>query len=529
MVVSHRYDTARIRVVFAVLLIPLTTTILVLLRDRVSMLSSALAFLILALVLGLVAGPRMAAVGALISFLAFDFFFLPPFHTLTINDTDHIVGLVVFGVVAVTAAILVGRFQQASAMAMRESRRTSLLYELNRRLLVDASLDPLLQTIANAVVDMYCSSSCRVLLAEGGQLRVAATSRSEETHVDAETRSMAEIAMTRRQPVGIGAERSRIRLPHGSNEAARTRLRVRDTHRLLVPIADEHHAIGVLDVTFPRDGRPHGEDDAAILAAFGDQVFLAVERTRLVEARSRAEVLARTNALQSALLAAVSHDLRTPLTAIKTSASAMLQAGIAWSDDDRTDLLRAIDEEADRLTLMVANLLDLSRLEGGALQPDADWHDAGDLIDDALRRTAPQTTGHRVVTTVADSIPAVWLDFVEIEQVLVNLISNAARYTPAGSVIEVSARAWEDQLLIEVADNGPGIPAHRLPKIFDRFYRGDSSVPGGSGIGLAICKGLVEAHGGSIRAESVEGEGTRFVIQLPLRPKPDDATDGSHE
>jgi two-component system sensor histidine kinase KdpD len=230
--------------------------------------------------------------------------------------------------------------------------------------------------------------------------------------------------------------------------------------------------------------------------------------------------------LKSALLSAVSHDLRTPLASIKASATSLLDDSVAWDADDRRELLTAIDEETDRLTLMVSNLLDLSRIEGGALRPQKDWYDLDELIADVRSRLAARTESHPVNVAIEPDLPLLHFDYVEIAQVLINLIENAVKYTPAGTPITLSARRVDGVIEIAVHDEGDGIPPHQQQRLFEKFYRALSpnGAPG-AGIGLAIAKGLVEAHGGTIGVESAPGEGTtfRFTLPLPVRTKAEHA------
>ena len=269
------------------------------------------------------------------------------------------------------------------------------------------------------------------------------------------------------------------------------------------------------------NGRPGGgtftSEDERLLTSFADQVALAIERTRLTEEATRAAVLEESDRLKSAMLAAVSHDLRTPLAAIKASASALLDASVAWSDEVRTELLTAIEEETDRLTLMVSNLLDLSRIEGGALHPDRDWHDLGELVDDVARQMRRRAGKRRIDVITPESLPVAVIDYVEVSQVLVNLVGNAINYSADGSRIVVGVDQHPESLEVFVHDEGMGIAPEHLPHVFDTFYRVRNHGPvAGSGIGLAISKGLVEAHGGRIWVESTVGVGTTIRFTLPL-------------
>jgi two-component system sensor histidine kinase KdpD len=256
-----------------------------------------------------------------------------------------------------------------------------------------------------------------------------------------------------------------------------------------------------------------------LLSAVAHQLGLALERLRLQREATEAEVLRRTDELRKALLNAVSHDLRTPLSSIMASAGSLRQDDVSWTEDQRREFAEAIENEAQRLNRLVGNLLDLSRIEAGSIRPEKSWYDLGSLIHEVAGRLRSVTAGHKLTINVPDGLQPVLFDYVEIDQVLSNLIENAVKYTPAGTEICVSARAAGNQVEVEVADRGAGIPEATLPRLFDAFYRAsDSGLAKGSGLGLAVAKGLVEAHGGSIRIENREGGGTRFVFTLPLYP-----------
>ncbi len=288
---------------------------------------------------------------------------------------------------------------------------------------------------------------------------------------------------------------------------------------LYLPIQTANRAAGVLEVIGrPGAGTFHAEDEQ-LLTTFVDQAALALERSRLGEDAARAAVFARSDELKSALLSAVSHDLRTPLASIKASATSLLDESVNWDDNARRELLSAIDEETDRLTLMVGNLLDLSRIEGGALQPQKNWYDLDELIADVRQRLATRTETHPIRVEIDDQLPLLHFDYVEIANVLNNLVENAVKYTPAGTPIVIAARQIPDAVEVSVHDDGPGIAPEHQARIFEKFYRapGASAAPG-TGIGLAISKGLVEAHGGTIGVASPPGGGTTFRFTLPLSP-----------
>jgi two-component system sensor histidine kinase KdpD len=256
-------------------------------------------------------------------------------------------------------------------------------------------------------------------------------------------------------------------------------------------------------------------------------VTALVERARLQRENLRIEVLQRTDALRAALLSSVSHDLRTPLTSIKAAASSLLQEDVEWDEEARRGFARSIEHEADRLNRLVGNLLDMSRIEEGALKPEKEEYSLTALIHDVLGRLDPLFEGRVVRTHLPPGdLLLVNVDYLEIDQVLTNLIENAVRYTPAGSPIEVSAHSEGEEVEISVADRGPGIPPADLARVFDKFYRvlhgqHPAGYPTGSGLGLAVCKGLIEAHGGRIWAELRDGGGLVVFVVLPIGERSD--------
>ena len=260
-------------------------------------------------------------------------------------------------------------------------------------------------------------------------------------------------------------------------------------------------------------------------------------RTREVQEQERrrreaaeAEILRRTDELRTALLHAVSHDLRTPLSSIIAGAESLLEEDVKWTDADRREFAQSIRNEALRLDRIVGNLLDLSRIEAGSLCPQKEWHDLAALVDDTLGRMRPVLAQHPVSVDVPEDLPPVELDYVQIDQVLSNLLENAARHTPAGTPISVLARLAKEEIRVEVSDGGPGISEEVLPRLFKPFSRVEARGSHGVGLGLAICRGLVEAHGGRIWAENRRSGGARFVFTLPaaqsLAPTLAPATEG---
>ncbi len=504
----------------AVLTVGGATAAMVAGRTYFDILDVALLYLLLCMGFGLVAGSRPAAVVAVLSFLALNFFFVPPYRTLAVDQEHHELALVAFLGAALVTGQLVARVRDRTDAALREQRRTTLLYELNAALVGDANLDDVLHAIVERVVSVYGASRCRILLSsDRNRLRMAAKYPSHVTaDIERASIAVAEWVIEHRAPAGRRTT-SRILPPRQVANHPRLTLSQDGPDALYLPIATVERVVGVLEVVGKRGSGRLGEEDERLLTNFADQAALALERARLLEEADRSAELARSDELKSALLAAVSHDLRTPLATIKTSVTSLLDSAVDWDDAARAEFLHAIDEETDRLTLLVDNLLDLSKIEGGVLRPERAWYDVAELVADVGNRLAGPAAGHQFTTEVAPDLPLARFDYVQIRQVLLNLGENAVKYTPLGTRITVWARWRCGAIELAVNDDGPGIPPHKLPLIFNKFYRGDpSGRVAGTGIGLTISKGLVEANGGRIWAESREGEGTTLRFALPLEP-----------
>ena len=299
----------------------------------------------------------------------------------------------------------------------------------------------------------------------------------------------------------------------------------------LQPLQSGQHVVGVTRLLMregtrgfslergPQLAKEHFSSQATYFWTFLDQAAAMIERAHLHREAMQIELLRRTDALRSALLSSVSHDLRTPLSSIKAAASSLLQEDVQWDDETRCSFLLAIEHEADRLNRLVGNLLDMSRIEGGALKPEKEWYPISELIHDVLGHLQDVLQGREVHISLPDDLPPVELDYLQMDQVLTNLLENAVRYTLPGLPIEISGEATDEHLIIGIADHGPGIPPHDLERIFDKFYRvlgSQRSGTTGSGLGLAVCKGLVEAHGGHIWVENRKGGGAIFRFTLPL-------------
>jgi two-component system, OmpR family, sensor histidine kinase KdpD len=422
---------------------------------------------------------------ALLSVLAYNFFFLPPLYTFTIADPANVLTLVAFSIVAIITSNLASRTRAQAITASARANTTGELYAFARKLAGTATLDDVLWAAAYQVAFML-KVRVVILLPDGtGRLEVGAGYPPED-ELDEADLAAARWTWDHNRPAGRGADT----LPGGK--------------RLFLPLRTGRGAIGVIGIDRDGAGALLTPEERRLLDALGDQAAIAIERTRLAEDIDEARLLAETERLRSALLTSISHDLRTPLASIIGAITSLRSYGQNYDVMARTELMATVQDEAERLNRFVGNLLDMTRLESGALEPKRGYVDLGEIIGSALDRTAKVLHGHKVEVELTPDLPMLNIDAVLMEQVMVNLLDNAAKYAPAGSLVRVEAYRQDGSVAIDVSDEGAGIPNDALERVFDKFYRvraGDRQRAG-TGLGLAICRGFVEALGGRIVARN---------------------------
>jgi two-component system sensor histidine kinase KdpD len=290
---------------------------------------------------------------------------------------------------------------------------------------------------------------------------------------------------------------------------------------LFVPLSGSQSTLGAIAVRADAADWLVEPEFRQWLESCANQLALALERDRMTVAAGDARVKAEAEQIRSTLLSSVSHDLKTPLAAIAGASSSLLH-NATTSDDTRRELLETISEEAIRLNRLLENILQISRLDAGAVTPAGQWQLLEDIVGSALHRTRASRIDHPVTVRIAPDVPLILVDGLLLEQVFMNLLENAARYTPLGTPIEITARADGESLVVAVADRGPGLVPGTEETIFERYYRGTSGADAGrgSGLGLAICRAIVRLHGGTITAAQRPGGGADFVIRLPLAKNP---------
>jgi two-component system, OmpR family, sensor histidine kinase KdpD len=485
-------------------------------------------YLIAVLVSATVFGIGPAILASVAAFLAFDWFFVEPLHAFTVDDPAEWLSLLLLLVTAVITGSLAGGQRLRARLAEQREREAVVLYDVVR-MMSDPDLNQALQSVAERLRSELHLVAVAIDLPEDARLAKRAVAGDPAALPPADISAQTPSEMLVRGAVPTGG---RSVTPGRWIRVVPPRVHLAETaavhHLHVVPVQSEDRRVGLLTLAHPGDAPEFSDADDRLLSAVAAQVGLAVERRRLRRDATEAEILRRTDELKTALLNAVSHDLRTPLASIMASAGGLLQEGVEWSAQERKEFAHAIEHESRRLNQLVGNLLDLSRIEAGILQLDKGWYDLSVLVEEVLGRLRPLTRQHQVVVDIPEDLAPVPLSYVEIDQVLSNLIENAAKYAPPGSEILISVRQDENAVRVEVADRGPGIPPSALPRLFEPFFRVSRgrSQPKGTGVGLAVAKGLVEAHGGRIRAENRPGGGARFIFTLPMA-EPAHVSEGS--
>ena len=438
----------------------------------------------------------------IVSSLCYNFFFIPPIYTFTITDPTNVAAFVFFTIVAVVVSHFAARGRSRAVAAHERVRTVELLYSFSRKLAGVGTLDDVLWATAYQAALML-KVHVVLLLPEDGSIVVKAGYPPEDRLDDADV-AAAKWAWENDRPAGRGSDT----LPGAK--------------RLFLPMRTGRGAIGVIGIDSDKPGPLLTPDQRRLLDALMDQSALAIERVYLVADLERARRAAETDRLRSALLTSISHDLKTPLAAVLGAAGTLRDLSSDLTDAEKADLLATIIDESERLNRFIANLLDMTRLESGAVVPNAAPHDVDEIVGSALRRAGKILARHHVELELAVGLPMLEIDAVLFEQVLFNILDNAAKYSPAGTTIRI--QSWRDggSVCLQVADEGGGIPPADLERIFDKFYRAQKGdqVRAGTGLGLAISRGFVEAmHGTITAANRTDRTGAAFVIRLPVPPR----------
>lgn len=453
---------------FALLLIAFVTMAFFVLREELNTTLIALLYLMPLGIITALWGLGPGITSALITFLTLNYLFIKPYYTFTVHQPADIVILVVFLMVAVVIGQLVGRAQAGLAAATDREYETTQLYELS-----------------TALTGLQDDRAIAQILAK--QVHAVAESECVELNI-------------------TGTKSFAYRLPE-MNPPQRP-------PELILPIEAARGVLG--EIRLWRAEPSISPRERRLFQTFASQSALALERAWLAQAESRARVLEESDKLKTAILSSISHELRTPLSTIKAAASSLRGREVSWDSPARVELVAAIDDEADHLNMLVGNLLDMSRIESGALKPKREWNILPEIVGSVLTRMKHLAVEHNLEIDIPDNLPLVPVDYVQMEQVFTNLISNSLKYAPVNTVVCIWARVEGESIHVRVSNQGPQVPPEHLERIFDKFYRITAADRvSGTGLGLSICKGIIEAHEGHIWAENLP-DGLAFNFTLPL-------------
>jgi two-component system sensor histidine kinase KdpD len=474
------------------------------LQPAFDVVDTALLYLLPVLVSAVLWGRGPSLLASLLGVLAFDFFFIPPFLSFTVNDVRYLFSFAVFLLVAFVTGTLATKLRDQAEKARQREKRTAALYELSRQIGAETDLRRVLQTVVKTVAEAVDAEALICMLDPVTKLLTdIASAPPLSAPLDDKEQAVAHWVLEHGQRAGKGTDT------------------LSGADHLFVPITISDNHIGVLTLRSKTEEWVVSSDQQQLLEAFANLVAVAITRIQLAKEAERAQWLAESEKLHTALLSSISHDLRTPLASILGAVTGLLTEGGVYGPEARAALLRTVKEEAQRMNRFVGNLLDMARLESGILTLRKEWHDIQDIIGVALREMGEVLQGRPVRLDVPSGLSLVQADLALIVQVLANLLENGVKYSLPGSDILVSVRRAENALWVGVGDRSPEIAEADRDRIFDKFYRLQSSKHvSGTGLGLSICKGIMQAHGGDIWVEPRDGGGNMFLISLPVGTPP---------
>jgi two-component system, OmpR family, sensor histidine kinase KdpD len=457
-----------IRLLLAAVFVPGLVTLLALV-PRISTATAALAYVLAVMVGAVIGGLPGGLAASVVSFLALNFFFTEPFHTFRVNKTEDLVAIGVFLLISLAVGTLLSTALTERSRAERREREARLQHRMGARLLAGEPAVDVLADFARSLVGFLGVAGCEVRT-ELGETRVG-TSEGREAATSTESFLMA----ARGREMGV-----------------------------------------VLVAAGP--SRDHlSDEERRVVQAMANQAALALDGQRLASEAHRARLEGEKDRLRAALFSSVTHDLRTPLASIRTSVTGLLDREARFRPEERRELLETIRHEEERLSRLVGNLLYLSRIRAGAVEPEKSPTDLRDLVEAVVGRLHSQLRDHPLKLMIREDLPSVPVDVVQVDQVLTNILENATKFSPPGSPITVQAARWQDEVQVRVWDEGPGISAEDRERVFEPFVRADGQPDSGAGLGLSIVRAIVMAHGGKVRIEAAPGGGASVIFTLPLK------------
>lgn len=445
-------------------------------------------------------GRRASVLVSVLSVAAFDFFFVHPYLTFAISDTQYVVTFAVMLLVALMISTMTAQIRQQAEVVYQREQRTSILYQLSRDFANSKTMDDLIQAAAQHIGSIF-ASQVSILLSDPYQ-KLAQTAPNKIIHQD----GLAQWVYENRQSAGLGT----TTIPGAT--------------ALYMPLMISNQIAGVVVVSPQLPQGVFAAEQLNFLETLINQTAIAIEKVILADQAEHSRMAIESERLRNTLLSSISHDLRTPLASITGAASSLLQKEQSLEPHSRQELHQIIYEEADRLNRLVGNLLDMTRIESGGIRVKKEWELLEEIIGSTLLRLKKRLGQRELNKVLPKDLVLVPMDSVLIEQVLVNLIDNAIKYSPTKSPIELIVELQAEAVVVSVADRGIGIPTGSEERIFDKFYRAAPENVGGIGLGLAICRSIIIAHDGRIWAENRPNGGSIFRFALPLEGEPPEVT-----
>ena len=459
-------------------------------RAHISVATAALV-LVIPVILGvMIGGFSVGVIGIVLGFVIYDFVFIPPYYTLSVGQTQNWIALGVFVIVVILVSRVVASLKDARSLAMEREQNARRLFELSKLLLGEKELAELLETVTTSVQLTFGFDAVVLLLQGPEKLEVGASAGQQFTPEE----------LSQLIPeIGVPAT-----LFRRSEDGART--------LFSLALTASGKPMGLLVMR----GRQAQSPDAELLSTFANHAALAIEQAQLKKQALQAKLLEETDRWRRALLGSVSHDLRTPLASIKAAASGLSDSSADLDPNQKLELLETISVQTDRLTRLVVNLLDMTRIEAGVLTPRLSTVEVAELIEEGIDALGDDQSRDQIQVRNCPNEMFVSADHILISQVIANLLENAVRYSPKDKPIIIDVSSADSKVILSVSDSGPGVPAEQRERVFELFHK--DSDRGHTGLGLAIAKAFVSAHGGDITANSSESGGARFSFALPLVP-----------
>lgn len=506
--------------VFAVLCIAIATLVFYPGRDDFAKGQWALLYLPIIVLVASTSGARPALVAALLAFLAWNFFFLPPYHTLAVTDPKDWLSLFVFLLVGIAMGLQTGRMRWRESEAIAREQEAKSLNRFSSHLVSQTTTAGMAEMLLSEVSKATDAAATALFLPdESGTLLCSRSLPVPPEELDPAVSGLALWVYEQAKAIGLPTIRSHTGTPpegwpvsvkHADTPFGESRLDI------VLPLQTASRMEGVLYVGPKRNGAEYTIHDARLLVSIANQAASFLDRRRLQHIATQAEALREADVLKSAFVSSVSHELKTPLASVTATVTSLLEGDVEWDSATLRRELGAVSEDLGRLNDSIGSLFDLARLEANAWLPQRDWYELGEILSTAVSRV-PQKQRARISFDLPDYLPLIRVDFAQWARALQNLLENALAYSGSDQTVCVGASADWNEVRIWVEDQGPGIAPEEQAHIFDKFYRGKASarVPSGTGLGLAITREIVRSHGGGIRVEDVQPHGARFVITLP--------------